>query len=83
MRTGFFELQAARDRYRELCGNPELGGECMHKDLILHFIKVQTILLAPICPHVAEHVYQILGNVIILNFILNIIFKYVFLNSLD
>ncbi|KAL5242259.1 hypothetical protein ACI65C_009669 [Semiaphis heraclei] len=62
LRTGFFELQAARDRYRELCGNPELGGECMHKDLILHFIKVQTILLAPICPHVSEHVYQLLGN---------------------
>lgn len=64
LRTGFFELQAARDRYRELCGNPELGGECMHKDLIFHFIKVQTILLAPICPHVSEHVYQLLGNVI-------------------
>ncbi|XP_022164440.1 leucine--tRNA ligase, cytoplasmic [Myzus persicae] len=62
LRTGFFELQAARDRYRELCGNPELGGECMHKDLILHFIKVQTILLAPICPHVSEHIYQLLGN---------------------
>ncbi|XP_060837140.1 leucine--tRNA ligase, cytoplasmic [Rhopalosiphum padi] len=62
LRTGFFELQAARDRYRELCGNPELGGECMHKELIFHFIKVQTILLAPICPHVSEHVYQLLGN---------------------
>lgn len=65
LRTGFFEFQAARDRYRELCGNPEFGGECMHKDLVLDFIKVQTILLAPICPHVAEHVYQLLGNVII------------------
>lgn len=62
LRTGFFELQAARDRYRELCGNPELGGECMHKELVLNFIKVQTILIAPICPHVAEHVYQLLGN---------------------
>ncbi|XP_050441148.1 leucine--tRNA ligase, cytoplasmic [Adelges cooleyi] len=62
LRTGFFEFQAARDRYRELCGNPELGGEFMHKDLILHFIRVQTILIAPICPHVAEHVYQLLGN---------------------
>ncbi|XP_050548694.1 leucine--tRNA ligase, cytoplasmic isoform X2 [Daktulosphaira vitifoliae] len=62
LRTGFFELQAARDRYRELCGNPDLGGDFMHKDLILHFIRVQTILVAPICPHVAEHVYQLLGN---------------------
>ncbi|XP_025412674.1 leucine--tRNA ligase, cytoplasmic isoform X2 [Sipha flava] len=62
LRTGFFELQAARDKYRELCGNPELGGECMHKDLVLHFIKIQTILISPICPHVAEHVYQLLGN---------------------
>ncbi|CAG0882174.1 unnamed protein product [Darwinula stevensoni] len=45
LRTGFFELQSARDRYRELC----LEG--LHLDLILRFIRVQALLLSPICPH--------------------------------
>lgn len=57
LRTGFFEMQAARDKYRELC----LDG--MNIDLVLKFIEVQTILISPICPHVAEHVWELLGNV--------------------
>ncbi|XP_018574667.1 leucine--tRNA ligase, cytoplasmic, partial [Anoplophora glabripennis] len=56
LRTGFFEMQSARDKYRELC----LDG--MHIDLILKFIEVQTILICPICPHVAEHVWELLGH---------------------
>lgn len=56
LRTGFFELQAARDKYRELC----LEG--MHLALILRFIEVQALLLSPICPHVAEHVWSLLGK---------------------
>jgi len=59
LRTGFFELQAARDKYREL------SLEGMHVDLIVQFIEVQALLLSPICPHVAEHVWQLLGKVII------------------
>lgn len=31
LRTGFFEMQAARDKYRELC---QVGGG-MHRDLII------------------------------------------------
>ncbi|KAL1506028.1 hypothetical protein ABEB36_005464 [Hypothenemus hampei] len=57
LRTGFFELQAARDKYRELC---LLDG--MHIDLILRFIEIQALLLSPICPHVAEKVWELLGN---------------------
>ena len=58
LRTGFFELQSARDKYRELC----LEG--LHLDLILRFIRVQALLLSPICPHVSEHVWKLLGEVI-------------------
>lgn len=58
LRTGFFELQAVRDKYRELT---VLEG--MNADLILHFIEVQAVLLSPICPHVAEHVWELLGKV--------------------
>ena len=35
LKTGFYELQAARDRYREGC----MSG--MHKDLVFRFIEVR------------------------------------------
>ncbi|XP_059614194.1 leucine--tRNA ligase, cytoplasmic [Phlebotomus argentipes] len=55
LRTGFFEFQSARDKYRELCGS-----NGMHVDLVFDFIQRQALLIAPICPHVAEHVWQLL-----------------------
>jgi len=58
LRTGFYELQASRDKYRELTLT-----EGMNKDLVIQFIEVQAVLLSPICPHVAEHVWQLLGKV--------------------
>ncbi|XP_027036668.1 leucine--tRNA ligase, cytoplasmic-like isoform X1 [Pocillopora damicornis] len=56
LKTGFYELQAARDRYREGC---MMG---MHKDLVFRFIEVQTLLLCPICPHLAEHLWELNGK---------------------
>uniref|UniRef100_A0A8B9ZHL6 Leucine--tRNA ligase, cytoplasmic n=1 Tax=Anas platyrhynchos TaxID=8839 RepID=A0A8B9ZHL6_ANAPL len=43
LKTGFFEFQAAKDKYRE-------------------FIEVQTLILAPICPHLCEHIWSLLGK---------------------
>ncbi|XP_060530694.1 leucine--tRNA ligase, cytoplasmic [Cylas formicarius] len=57
LRTGFFELQAARDKYRELC---LVDG--MHFVFVLKYIKIQALLLYPICPHVCEKVWSLLGN---------------------
>ncbi|ETN58342.1 leucyl-tRNA synthetase [Anopheles darlingi] len=58
LRTGFFEFQSARDKYRELC-----GADGMHVELVLEFIRRQSLLIAPICPHVAEHIWcDLLGN---------------------
>ncbi|KAI4462763.1 leucyl-trna synthetase [Holotrichia oblita] len=57
LRTGFFELQAARDKYINLS---VLDG--INRDLILYYIEVQALLLAPICPHVCEHIWSILGK---------------------
>ncbi|XP_065358523.1 leucine--tRNA ligase, cytoplasmic [Calliphora vicina] len=57
LRTGFYELQLTRDKYRELCGT-----HGMHVDLVFEFIRRQALLMAPICPHVAEHVWGLLGN---------------------
>jgi leucyl-tRNA synthetase len=53
LKTGFYDLQTARDEYRLACGSAG-----MHKDLIWRFMDVQTRLLTPICPHYAEHVWS-------------------------
>lgn len=50
-------MQSARDKYRELC-----GAEGMHADLVFEYIRRQAILMAPICPHVADNVWYLLGN---------------------
>jgi leucyl-tRNA synthetase len=54
LKSGFFEMQIARDKYRELVG----GEENMNSTLVLKFIEYQTQTLAPICPHVAEHIWS-------------------------
>ncbi|XP_076467867.1 leucine--tRNA ligase, cytoplasmic-like [Babylonia areolata] len=51
LRTGVFEFQGKRDKYREV------ESEGMHRDLVLRFIEVQALLMAPICPHMAEHIW--------------------------
>ncbi|KAJ6696521.1 hypothetical protein OIU74_015432 [Salix koriyanagi] len=53
LKTGFYDLQAARDEYRLSCGG---GG--MNHGLVWRFIDVQTRLITPICPHYAEHVWR-------------------------
>ncbi|CAA0820552.1 Unknown protein [Striga hermonthica] len=53
LKSGFYDLQAARDEYRLSCG---AGG--MNRDLLWRFMDIQTRLIAPICPHYAEHVWK-------------------------
>ena len=49
--------QAFKDKYREL------AMEGMHRDLVFQFIERQTLLLAPICPHLCEYTWGLLGKV--------------------
>jgi leucyl-tRNA synthetase len=51
---GFFEFQNARDHYRKRVGH------AYHRDLILRFIEVQALLILPIGPHFAEHIWKLL-----------------------
>ena len=53
LKTGFYDLQAARDEYRFSCGK---GG--MNRDLLWRFMDVQTRIITPICPHFAEYVWR-------------------------
>lgn len=43
LKTGFFDLQLARDEYRFSC-----GAQGMHRDLLLRFLALQTQLLMPV-----------------------------------
>uniref|UniRef100_A0A8C6L2B5 Leucine--tRNA ligase, cytoplasmic n=1 Tax=Nothobranchius furzeri TaxID=105023 RepID=A0A8C6L2B5_NOTFU len=61
LRTGLMDtfndrVFAAKDKYREL------AIEGMHRDLVFQFIERQTLLLAPICPHLCEYTWSLLGN---------------------
>ncbi|XP_065870088.1 leucine--tRNA ligase, cytoplasmic-like [Euphorbia lathyris] len=53
LKSGFYDLQAARDEYRFSCGS---GG--MNRLLVQRFMEVQTLLITPICPHYAEFVWR-------------------------
>ena len=34
----------------------------MRKDLVIQFIEWQAIVLSPICPHVSEHLWALMGK---------------------
>ncbi|CAH8473332.1 unnamed protein product [Schistosoma bovis] len=52
----FYELQAHRDRYREVCQGS------VHTNLIRRYMNIQLLLLSPICSHVCEHIWINLLN---------------------
>ncbi|KAJ3341586.1 cytosolic leucyl tRNA synthetase [Gonapodya sp. JEL0774] len=62
--TGFYELQNARDAYREylktsgVSPDTRAEGPGMHIDLAMRFIEVQALLVAPIIPHWSEHIWR-------------------------
>lgn len=57
LKVGFFQLQATRDKYREL------SVDGMHKELVLKYIRTQVLMLSPICPHICDHIWKnVLGN---------------------
>ncbi|KAK4700721.1 leucyl-tRNA synthetase, partial [Phenoliferia sp. Uapishka_3] len=59
LKNGFYTMLAARDSYRDSTAGE--GG--MNVALVLRFIEVQALLLTPIAPHVAEHLWcSLLGN---------------------
>ncbi|CAN0486221.1 unnamed protein product, partial [Ectocarpus sp. 12 AP-2014] len=59
LHSGFFAMQLLRDFYRDWCLKTST---LMHKTLILRFMEVQILLLAPMCPHYAEHFWGLLGH---------------------
>ncbi|TFK69763.1 leucyl-tRNA synthetase [Pluteus cervinus] len=54
LKYGFYELQSARDWYREVTAN----ATGMHADLVLYWIRTAALLITPLAPHFAEHIYS-------------------------
>ncbi|VVT49893.1 uncharacterized protein SAPINGB_P002496 [Magnusiomyces paraingens] len=60
LKYGLFDLQSARDYYRDSTATSGIG---MHKDLVLRYIEVQALLLSPIAPHFCEYLWrEVLGH---------------------
>lgn len=53
LKYGFYELQSYRDWYREV--TQEVG---MHADLVMYWMRAAALLIAPIAPHFAEHIWS-------------------------
>jgi len=53
LRTGFYELQGTRDWYREVTA--DIG---MHAGLLQYWIRVAALLVCPVAPHFAEHLWS-------------------------
>lgn len=53
LKDGFYELQSARDWYREVTADTG-----MHATLAELFVRVSALLVLPIAPHFSEHLWQ-------------------------
>jgi len=58
LNAAFFELQSEHSQYELYC-----GAAGVHQDVEDFFLRSVTVILSPLCPHVAEHVWtEALGN---------------------
>ncbi|TFK37610.1 hypothetical protein BDQ12DRAFT_736141 [Crucibulum laeve] len=53
LKYGFYELQSVRDWYREVTS--DVG---MHADLVMYWIRIAALLVTPVAPHFAEHLWS-------------------------
>lgn len=69
VKEGFFEVINDLGKYREAVGaDKSTRGSStlpnMHRDVFLQFALYQTVAIAPICPHTAEHIWGLIGPVL-------------------
>lgn len=60
LKYSWFQLQNERDAYK-LAMDAEKNIGNMHVDVLRRYIEVQALLLSPLCPHYAQHVWEITG----------------------
>lgn len=54
LKSSLYDLTGVRDVYREATTAAGVG---MHRDMILRYIELQALLMAPIAPHWAEYLW--------------------------
>ncbi|XHG01555.1 2-isopropylmalate synthase [Aspergillus wentii] len=54
LKTGLYDFTSARDVYREAATGAGVG---MHRDMVLRYVELQALMLAPIAPHWAEYIW--------------------------
>lgn len=60
LKAAHYDFLNARDTYRESCN---AAGIPLHRDLVEKYVRLQALILTPIAPHWAEHVWlEILGE---------------------
>lgn len=70
LKSALYDLVGARDTYREATQGAGVG---MHRDVILRYIELQALIIAPIAPHWAEYIWlEVLKKV---NWIWILLFK--------
>ena len=55
LNAGSAQLRLLRDFYREWCGRSAVA---LHEEVVLRYVDVSTMVLAPVCPHYAERVWR-------------------------
>ena len=55
LKEGFYEMQKARNEYRDYHARAELP---MHVDVVKRFVVAQVLMLAPITPHVCDYLWR-------------------------
>lgn len=55
LKSGFYDLTAARDQYRTATSAAGIG---MNHDCVLRYIELQAQMLAPIAPHWSSYIYH-------------------------
>lgn len=65
VKDGFFEMINSLGKYREAVGADKSTRSAstlgkMHRAVFLQFALFQTVCLAPICPHTAEHIWELI-----------------------
>ncbi|CAD7704718.1 unnamed protein product [Ostreobium quekettii] len=52
LKSGWYDLQSARDRYRFSCKTVS-----MNRELIMRYVEISTLLMVPIAPHTMDHTW--------------------------
>ncbi|PAV80153.1 hypothetical protein WR25_19942 [Diploscapter pachys] len=59
LKLGFYDYQNTLTMYREMCGGLDSN---LHEQLVFRFLETQALILSPICPHVTEQIWKLIGK---------------------